>query len=136
MKTTEAIHRYFSRPRARQWSPKTRESYAWAFRYLSAEELPTDTQTLELLLGPPVDHLSQTSRHDIWRRWRAFFRWCTRQFETINPIERIDSSGRSVFLLEPPTTPTSLPRILSTSQLHELLAIGCQSQRDRLMVLN
>ena len=135
MKTTEAIDRFFSRPRARQWSPKTRESYEWAFRYLAADELPIDTETLELLLGQPADHLSHTSLHDVWRRWRAFYRWCSRHLEIVNPIELIDSSGRVNFLLEPPRVSASLPRILSRSQLHALLEQGCQSQRDRLMVL-
>ena len=135
LKTVDATNRFLTHPRASQWSLKTRQSYEWTFRYLAAEDLPTETETLETLLSLPATRLSPNSLHDVWRRWRAFYRWCGQRYEVSNPIERIDATGRVTFLLEPPRRVPSLPRILSRSQLHQLLETGCSSQRDRLMVL-
>ena len=136
MNTSDATSRFLNRPAAKKWSPKTRESYLWAFNYLRAVELPEDTETLELLLGVAADHLSESSLHDVWRRWRAFYRWAVRRFGVSNPIERIDpANGHVEFLLEKPDVPDSLPRILSNDQVRGLLQTGCTTPRDRLMVL-
>ena len=136
MKTSDATCRFLNRPAAKKWSPKTRESYNWAFGYLRADDLPEDTETLELLLGVAADHLGESSLHDVWRRWRAFYRWAVRRLGTANPIERIDpASGHVDFLLEKPDVPSALPRILSPQQVHGLLEQGCLTPRDRLMIL-
>ena len=136
MNTSDATSRFLNRPAAKKWSPKTRESYLWAFNYLRAVELPEDTETLELLLGVAADHLSESSLHDVWRRWRTLYRWAVRRFGVSNPIERIDpASGQVEFLLEKPNVPDSLPRILRNEQVRELLEHGCATRRDRLMVL-
>ena len=136
MKTAHATYRFLNRPAAKKWSPKTRESYLWAFGYLRIDDLPEDTETLELLLGVAADHLSESSLHDVWRRWRAFYRWAVRRLGAVNPIERIDpASGHVDFLLEKPNVPNSLPRILSPEQIHGILEQGCITHRDRLMIL-
>ena len=132
--TNDAIKRFLARPKARMWSPRTSESYRWAFGYLNTTAWP-DTETLELLLGLAADRLGPTSLRDVWRRWRAFFRWADRTLGVANPLERIDHTGQVTWLLDPPATPDSLPRILSRAQLHDLLDRGCKSRRDRLMVL-
>ena len=136
MNTSDATSRFLNRSAARKWSPKTRESYSWAFGYLSHTELPEDTEILELLLGVAADHLSEASLHDVWRRWRTLYRWASRRLEISNPIERIDAaSGHIHFLLEKPRVPESFPRILSHEQVQGLLHEGCVNRRDQLMVL-
>ena len=136
MRTSEATSRFLSRPAAKKWSPKTRESYYWAFSYLQSNELPDDTETLESLLGLAADRLSESSLHDVWRRWRTFYRWAAQRLETRNPIERIDpASGRVDFLLEKPKSPVLWPRILTTEQIRTLFQNGCSTRRDQLMIL-
>ena len=136
MKTSDATSRFLNRPAAKKWSPKTLESYLWAFGYLRADNLPEDTETLELLLGTAADNLGESSLHDVWRRWRAFYRWAVRRLGIANPMERIDpASGHVDFLLEKPDVPSSLPRILNREQIHQLLERGCVTRRDRLMIL-
>ena len=136
MNTSDATSRLLGRVAAKKWSPKTRASYSWAFSYLSPTDLPEETEALELLLGIAADHLSEASLHDVWRRWRRFYRWASRRLDIKNPIERFDpASGHVHFLLEKPRVPDSLPRILSHEQVRKLLHEGCLSRRDQLMVL-
>ena len=136
METARVLEHFLGRARAKKWSPKTRESYLWAFGYLQVEQLPEDTATLDLLLGQAADRLGDTSLYDVWRRWRALYRWAAVRLQVPNPMERIDpNSGRVQLLVEKPIVPETLPRILSRGQVHQLLTEGCPTNRDRLMVL-
>lgn len=136
MLTEKAIAAFLTSRKARNLSPKTLEYYRWCLSHIADHhQVPTTPVDLELILGLATGHLAPQSVQDLWRGLRVFYRWLGLRYQVPNPIERLNPYGQPDLMVPAPRVPPQLPRVLSTDQVSRLIDQGCQSRRDRAMVL-
>lgn len=112
--TRTIIDMYLTEARNRQLSPKTIVGYDWALSKLEAafpDSLPDDPTVLLDFMGR--QKLSQTSRHDLWRATRTFWRWAVRNSLAKDVMESVPA---------PRTRPT-IPRTFTEDEVARLLAV-------------
>ena len=124
MRTLDAVSAYLTQCRYRGLSPKTIVSYRWALRKLLVRHgtPPTHREELLELIADPA--LGPTSRRDLWRMLRTFYRWLYPEGKRRrNPMDAVP----------PPRVPRILPRVLEDGEISRLLH-ATHSRRDRAMV--
>ncbi|MCE2456666.1 MAG: tyrosine-type recombinase/integrase [Dehalococcoidia bacterium] len=124
MRTREIADRYLEEARYRQLAPKTVVGYGWALKKLSSafpEELPTQPGAILSFIGS--QELAPTSRHDLWRALRTFWRWAAERGIAENVMGEVPA---------PKLRPT-LPRALSEGEVEDVL-IAATSWRDKALV--
>ena len=122
-KTRVAIKGFLTAARYRGLAPKTISAYSWALDKLARaqETLPTRPEQLMELISDK--DLAPTSRHDLRRVLRTFYRWIYSDGRQNNPMERVPALR----------TRRQLPRTLEAGEISRLLA-SARSRRDRAMV--
>ena len=124
MRTQAVIDDYLVSAQNRQLAPKTIQGFSWALKKLATafpENLPHDPDELVSFIGQL--EMSPTSRHDVWRCLRTFWRWSS---------QRGLSEDLMVAVPAPRVRPT-LPRTLSAKEI-ERLFICTKSQRDKALL--
>ena len=119
-RTDTIIHMYLTEAGNRQLSPKTINGYDWALSKLAAafpDRLPDDPAVLLDFIGR--QELSQTSRHDLWRATRTFWRWAVSKNLAEDVMESVPA---------PRTRPT-IPRAFTDDEVARLLAVP-KTRRD------
>ena len=125
MKTTEAIEQFLMTRRARRVSPKTIQSYGFAFGKLSElfpDDLPESPNDIYRLLLHN-SHLAPHSALSLWRHLRAFWNW----------IERAGVSPNIMADVQAPVVKRKLPIALSFPETQRLLR-AAKTQRDLAIV--
>ncbi len=118
---TEKARRAFIGAKA-DLSPRTLEQYSQALDYLEGEfrKLPKKPDPLRNALNKAQ---SIWVRDSYWRAWSAFFRWCHWEYDTPNPMERVQR----------PKLPEIEMRALEPLDLAMVLA-AADKLRDRAIV--
>lgn len=103
-------------------SPRTLEQYSTALDCLEREcpKMPKKPEPIrEALNKAPTIWV----KHARWRVWRVFFRWCSREYGTPNPMDRVDE----------PKLPEVEMTALEREELPTVLA-AASNLRDRAIV--
>ena len=122
MQTKVIIDAYLNEARQRQLSPKTIDGcYGWALSKLEAafpDRLPEDPA--DVLAFIACQELAPTSRQNLWRALRTFWKWAVRNHLADSVV--MES-------VPVPRTRTALPRTLTDEELARLLEAP-RSRRD------
>jgi len=117
MKTAETARKFLE---AKQdLSPRTLEQYVPALDFLVMEcpKMPGKPDPLRKALSKVK---SEWVKDSYWRVWKAFFRWCRGEYDTPNPMERV----------EKPKPDKVQPRVLGPQDLSFVLA-AAEDIRDK-----
>ena len=112
LRTGKMVCSYLEEARRRQLAPKTVSGYSWALKKLTdafPEALPSSPQTVLMFLGD--QDLSPTSRHDIWRGLRTFWRWASERGLCENVMLDVPA----------PRVRATMPRTLTDEELARLI---------------
>lgn len=103
-------------------SPRTLEQYTRALTYLQKEcsWLPKKPSPIRCALARPPTIWVRAS---LWNVWAIFFRWCSREYRTPNPMD----------LVEKPKLPDVQMRALEPEELAKVIA-GAGNLKDRAVV--
>lgn len=94
-------------------SPRTLEQYRPALNYLEREcpKMPKKPQPIRSALN---NVKSVWVRDAYWRVWKSFFRWCWREYNILNPMDRVQRPKPNE--IEPRVLePEELPLVMATA---------------------
>ncbi len=117
MKTEKAANKFLE---AKQdLSPRTLEQYVPALAFLVREcpKMPGKPDPVRKALSQVK---SEWVQYSYWRVWKSFFRWAWREYDTANPMERVQR----------PKPDKVQPRVLGTEELAFVLA-SAEEVRDK-----
>jgi len=121
MKTEKAIRNFLE---AKQdLSPRTLEQYSQALDYLEREcpKMPKKPEPIRRALNR-VQNV--WVRDAYWRVWKSFFRWCWWEYDTPNPMDRVQK----------PQPDEIEPRVLEREELAMVEAAAGNNLRDKAIV--
>lgn len=120
MKTAEVVRKFLSAKK--DLSPRTLEQYVPALNFL-ALECPKMQGKPDLIRKALGKVKSDWVKDSYWRVWKSFFRWCWWEYETPNPMERVQR----------PKPDKVQPRVLGAEELAFVLA-AAEDLRDKTIV--
>jgi site-specific recombinase XerD len=122
--TSKATEQFLEDCAYRNLSPKTISSYQWSFQKLSLNhpyDLPKEPQAVKKVIANQP--LADESKLDLWRNYRAFWRWLKKEDMAENIMADVPAPNvRKVF-----------PRTLEPRQIEELIN-RTRNQRDRALI--
>jgi len=120
MKTEKATSNFLDAKR--DLSPRTLEQYVPALAFLVREcpKMPGKPDVVRKALSKVH---SEWVKYSYWRVWKAFFRWCWWEYDTANPMERVQR----------PKPDKIQPRVLGPDELSFVLA-AAEDLRDKSVV--
>ena len=124
LKAEDAISEYIENCVYRNLSPSTIKTYRWAlWRFVeNGDELPSSAKEIQHVLSAP--HLSDDTRHDLWRAAKTFYRWLARVNGESNPMEELPA----------PRVRQKFPRWLTEEEIRDLL-YASESPRDLALII-
>lgn len=128
MDIKRAAQQFIRSKEAQGLRPKSLVFYRWAIQRIehAGPAVPESSSQLEDIMAEARANLGPESLHDLYRAIRTFYAYL---------VQRGHLVANPAIQLRPPQRPPRRPKTLTDAQVHQLLAAGCRTRRDRLMVL-